>query len=52
MVGDMTNSIQVTVARADLLICRLLALPWGKIGLSLLIAAAVVYVVKAVRTNE
>ena len=49
---DVTRLIQVNVARADLWLCRVAALPWGKIGLSLLIAAAVVYVVKAVRTNE
>ena len=40
----MANEIQIAVARADLMICRVLALPWGRIGLSLLIAAAVVVV--------
>ena len=49
---DVTRAIQAAVARADMLACRVAALPWRKIGLSLLIAAAVVYVVKAVRTNE
>ena len=49
---DVTRAIQAAVSRADMLACRVAALPWGKIGLSLLIAAAVVYVVKAVRTNE
>ena len=48
----MANGIQIAVARADLWLCRVAALPWGKIGLSLLIAAAVVYAVKAVRTIE
>lgn len=48
---DVTRLIQVNIARADLLICRLLAMPWEKIGLSLLIAAAVMYVVKAVRSD-
>ena len=48
----MTNSIQVTVARADLWLCRVAALPWGKIGLSLLIAAAVVYVCRKARKER
>lgn len=47
----MANGIQIAVARADLWLCRVAALPWEKIGLSLLIAAAVVYVVKAVRSD-
>lgn len=48
---DVTRLIQVNVARADLLICRLQALPWGKIGLSLLMAWLVIHVVKAVRND-
>ena len=49
---DVTRLIQVNVARADLLICRLLALPWGKIGLSLLIAAAIMYVFRKARKER
>ena len=48
----MANEIQIAVARADLLLCAALALPWRRIGLSLLLAAGVLYVVKAVRTSE
>ena len=48
----MANGIQIAVARADMWVCRILALPWRRIGLSLLLAAAVLYVVKAVRTSE
>ena len=40
---DITRMIQVGVARADLLICRLLVLPWGNIGMGVLITAAVIY---------
>lgn len=46
---DVTRAIQAAVARADLLACRVLALPWGRIGLSLLIAAAVMFVIRGVR---
>ena len=49
---DVTRAIQMAVARADLLLCRVKALPWGRIGLALLIAAAAIHVVKAVTTNE
>ena len=41
----MANGIQIAVARADLWLCRVAALPWGKIGLAVAIAAAVVFVV-------
>lgn len=46
------RGIQIAVAKADLLICRLLALPWGKIWRSLLIAAAVVYVCRKARNER
>jgi len=49
---DVTRLIQVNIARADLLICRLLALPWGRICLSVALAAVVIRIVKAVRTIE
>lgn len=48
----MANGIQIAVARADLWLCRVAALPWGKIGLSLLIAAAVVYVCRKARNER
>ena len=46
---DIAREIQIAVVRADLLLCRLLALPWGRIGLSLLLAAVATRVLKAVR---
>ena len=48
----MANGIQIAVARADLLICRVLALPWGRIGISLLIAAVVIHVIKGAVRDE
>jgi hypothetical protein len=49
---DLAQNIQIAVARADLLICRLLALPWKRMALSLLLAAVAIHVVKAVRNHE
>jgi hypothetical protein len=49
---DITRQIQVAVARADLLLCRLAAFPWKRLAVSLLLAAMVIHVVKAVRENE
>ena len=49
---DITRQIQAAVARADLLLCRLAALPWKRLAVSLLLAAMVIHVVKAVRENE
>ncbi len=46
---DTTRAIQMAVARADLLLCALRAVPWGRIGVSLLMAGAVLRVIKAVR---
>jgi len=48
---DMTRYIQAAVARADLLICQLAALPWKRMAASLLLAALVIHAVKAVRNN-
>ena len=48
---DMTRCIQAAVARADLLICQLLALPWKRMVVSLLLAWLVIHVVKAVRND-
>jgi hypothetical protein len=49
---DVTRCIQAAVARADLLICQLAALPWKRIAASLLLAALAIHVVKAVRNDE
>ena len=49
---DTTRAIQMAVARADMLLCALRAVPWGRIGLSLLLTAAVLRVIKAVRKYE
>ena len=48
---DTTKIIQIAVARADLLLCRLLALPWKRIAVSLLLAWLVIHVVKAVKKD-
>lgn len=40
--------IQIAVARADLIVCQIAALPWRRIGLSVLIAAVVCHVVRKV----
>ena len=49
---DVTRCIQAAVARADLLLCRLAAIPWRRMAASLLLAALAIHVVKAVRENE
>ena len=49
---DATRAIQIAVARADLITCRALALPWGRIALSVALAAAVIHVVKVVMRFE
>ena len=46
-----TLQIQIAVARADLLLCRLIALPWKRLAVSLLLAWLLIHVVKAVRNN-
>ena len=43
-----TQTIQIAVARADMLLCSARALPWRRMIASLLIAAAVISVIKAV----
>ena len=48
---NITQQIQIAVARADLLICQLAALPWKRMAASLLLAALVIHAVKAVRNN-
>ena len=49
---DVTRAIQTAVARADLLACQLLALPWRRMVLSVILAALVIHMVKAVRNDE
>lgn len=48
---DTTKIIQIAVARADLLLCRLLALPWKRLAVSLLLAWLVIHVAKAVKKD-
>ena len=49
---NITQQIQIAVARADVLLCRLLALPWKRMAVSLLLAWLVIHVMKAVRRDE
>lgn len=49
---DITQQIQIAVARADLYLCRLAALPWKRMAASLLLAWWVIHVIKAVKQNE
>ena len=49
---DVTRAIQIAVARADLLLCQLAAIPWKRIAASLLLAAMAIHVIKAVIKNE
>lgn len=48
----MERGIQIAVARADLVICQVLSWPWRRLGLSVLIAAVVIHVIKEVRHGE
>ncbi len=47
-----TQQIQIAVARADMLLCQLIALPWKRMAVSLLLAWLLIHVVKAVIKNE
>ncbi len=49
---NITQQIQIAVARADLLLCRLLALPWKRLAVSLLLAWLAIHVTKAVIKDE
>ena len=49
---DVTRAIQVGVAWADLIICRVLALPWNRIWLSIAIAILVMHVVCSARKER
>lgn len=48
---DVTRAIQIAVARADLIVCRALELPWERMAMSLLLAAVIIHVIKAVKQN-
>ena len=43
---DATRAIQIAVARADVILCQIAALPWGFIGLSLLLTAIVFHIIR------
>jgi hypothetical protein len=49
---NVTQQIQIAVARADLLLCQLAALPWKRMAASVVLAALVIHTVKAVIRNE
>ena len=42
----MERAILTAVARADLILCQIAALPWNRIGLSLLISAIACGIIK------
>lgn len=46
---NITSQIQIAVARVDLLVCQLLALPWKRMAASLLMAWWVIHLIKAVK---
>ena len=48
---DVTRCIQAAVARADLLICQLAALPWKRMAASVLLAWIVIHICKCVRND-
>ncbi len=43
---DMTRCIQAAVARADLLICQLAALPWKRMAVSVVLAWIAIHICK------
>ena len=47
-----TQQIQIAVARADLLLCRLLALPWKRMAVSLLLAWIVIHVYRKAMSDD
>ena len=49
---DCTSAIQVAVARADLLLCQLLALPWKRMAVSLLLAWIVIHVYRKAMSDD
>lgn len=44
---NVTQNIQIAVARADLVICQLAALPWKRMAASVLLAWIVIHICKA-----
>lgn len=48
----MDRAILEAVARADVAVCWLLAMPWRRIALSLLIAFLILHVLRAVIDGE
>lgn len=44
----MDRAILETVAMIDIVLCQIGSWPWGRIALSLALAAIIIYVVKAV----
>lgn len=48
---DTVQAMQIIVARADVVVCRLLALPWKRMAASVLLAALAIHVIKAVRND-
>ena len=49
---NITQQIQIAVARADLLLCRLLALPWKRMAVSLLLAWIVIHVYRKAMSDD
>lgn len=49
---EVTHMIQVAVVRADMILCQILAWPWERIWISLLLAAIVIKVGKAFREER
>jgi hypothetical protein len=49
---NVTQCIQVAVARADLLLCQLAALPWKRMAVSVLLAWIVIHVYRTVMRDD
>lgn len=49
---DVTRMIQVAVVLADMALCQILAWPWKRMGMSLLLAVIVIKVGKAFREER
>ena len=49
---DITQQIQIAVARAGILLCRLLALPWKRMAVSLLLAWIVIHVYRKAMSDD
>ena len=48
---DTVQAMQIIVARADVAVCQLAALPWKRMAASVLLAALAIHVIKAVRND-